>query len=790
MASISSELAALRAVTFRISSTPTSQLPQQIPTISSALSNCKSLLSSAPASGSKSASETSVAVHKFRTQLSALLQDRSAQGRWSAIVLVKSAIEAGGWETLQKSLPWVRGLLGILTKPDPPSSKKLCIITLVRIFVLTRDYPTLVREITTPSLPTFIQSCLQLANSKSSSHLLHSILESFCILMPRHPTVFRSYIKQLHQVLALILAPTPSNLLGQEQSQRFPFNVPSEVSEAARRLYVQLPSCAPKGASTEEWESSLKKSIANAHSLGDKVFRAVTEDWQPPLGATVTSIRQTLDSQPQELQTDALGLPPWSGLYAGSERLVGILRLIKEYTAAPTTNVISLRFNSIIDLLRRMFSLTVPSAPGSKEFHNTYQFNAQVSKEERENLWAVLPSIHVVTIELLLAMVQRFKDAFAPLAPILLDQLIWVFNTEKAAVDIRTAVYVAIGQLLSIAGSTLPKASIDPLGPIIRTCCSDLLPLHRTTPINPPASQGKLNGTHQPQATTNADSFLTNSETPKPITTPFLGLSNAASTLLPLLLSCLPVQYLSDSIRTRIDRTAILLQHEDAMVASVLNPPPTKKFGKAAASILPLLARTASGSAGVESLLRPRMPVIRTGRREEDEGEEDEKDEIEEEDEEMADEGGHFVGEELDSLLAFDSHERVAREAEPVIDQTPTAVPASLPSIASPPMSSSKRPQAASPPLSPTKRLRIDDHAVQTEVVVASTGLPTTMVVESRTERTVEVSQEPPITNSGVSVGSAGANSSVGAADLDNDSDGEDDFGTLVLGQDTDDEDV
>jgi len=184
------------------------------------------------------------------------------------------------------------------------------------------------------------------------------------------------------------------------------------------------------------------------------------------------------------------------------------------------------------------------------------------------------------------------------------------------------------------------------------------------------------------------------------------------------------------------------------------------------------------------------MPVIRTGRREEDEGEEDEKDEIEEEDEEMADEGGHFVGEELDSLLAFDSHERVAREAEPVIDQTPTAVPASLPSIASPPMSSSKRPQAASPPLSPTKRLRIDDHAVQTEVVVASTGLPTTMVVESRTERTVEVSQEPPITNSGVSVGSAGANSSVGAADLDNDSDGEDDFGTLVLGQDTDDEDV
>jgi pre-rRNA-processing protein RIX1 len=154
MAPMASELATLRALTYRISSTATAQLPQHVPAIAASLANCRTLLSSPQAAVSKSSSESSVAIHKFRTLLSTLLQDRTIQGRWSAIVLIKATIELGAWETLQKCLPWVRGLLGILNKPDPPSSKKLCLITLTRIFILTREYPTLVREITTPSLPT------------------------------------------------------------------------------------------------------------------------------------------------------------------------------------------------------------------------------------------------------------------------------------------------------------------------------------------------------------------------------------------------------------------------------------------------------------------------------------------------------------------------------------------------------------------------------------------------------------------------------------------------------------
>ena len=87
------ELSILRAITYRLSSTPTTQLPQQVPAIAASLANCKSLLSSTQASGSKTSSEASVAIHKFRTLLSTLLQDRTIQGRWTAIVLVKATVE-------------------------------------------------------------------------------------------------------------------------------------------------------------------------------------------------------------------------------------------------------------------------------------------------------------------------------------------------------------------------------------------------------------------------------------------------------------------------------------------------------------------------------------------------------------------------------------------------------------------------------------------------------------------------------------------------------------------------
>ncbi|KAH6622190.1 rRNA processing/ribosome biogenesis-domain-containing protein [Boeremia exigua] len=783
MAPSATELATLRALSFRISSTATAQLPQHVPAIAASLSNCRTILSSTQTSNAKTSSEASVAVHKYRTLLSTLLQDRTVQGRWSAIVLIKATIEVGGWETLQKGLPWVRGLLGILAKPDPPTSKKLCIITLTRIFMLTREYPTLIREITTPSLPTLVQSGLQIAGSNPSSSLLLTVLECFSELLPRHPTIFRSYLKTLRPLLCRLVAPTPSTGLSEDQS---PTTVTTEVSDAARRLLIQLPCCAPKGASSEEWENALRTTIGGVHRVADRVFRAVLEDWQSTVREAPTN-GHALDGEVQDLKDDYLSLPPWSGVFAGSERLVGLLQLVKEYLNSPTANQVTFRVGVIMDMITRMLSLTIP-ASGSKSFQNTVRINNQIGKEERENLWQVLPAIHVATIELLLAMADRLQASTLAIDTLVLDQLVWVFGSEKDNAQVRTACYLAIATVLERSGVNLPKPSIDSLIPLMRTCCGDLLPSEISpNVVKDTPGQAKSKGSSQAQGTANADSFLGSRTASDPIAS-YPGLKDAAYNLLPILLSDIRAQYFSDSLRARLDRTAVLVQHKDAMLASVLNPPPSKKFGKPAASILPLMARSFQGDRDIEGMLRPRLPVIRLGRQENDDDEEaEEDDEVEDEEDEPledtpADEG--FVGQELDSMLKTAGETDVAvrdttmRDAPPLIENTIVAAEESA-QLEAP----GKRPHTTDTPLSPAKRVRFGE----TEYAETSKMPPAANVAVTLVNDTA--SAEVPATSDFTVTSTASAIPDLPApGEGGDDTDDDDDVVPLVFGQDTDDE--
>lgn len=60
------------------------------------------------------ASEHLVLVHKFKTQLSTLLNGKTSGGRFAAVVLIKAVVELGGWEILRGSESWVKGLLLVL----------------------------------------------------------------------------------------------------------------------------------------------------------------------------------------------------------------------------------------------------------------------------------------------------------------------------------------------------------------------------------------------------------------------------------------------------------------------------------------------------------------------------------------------------------------------------------------------------------------------------------------------------------------------------------------------------
>lgn len=106
----------LHAVNHRLTNIPVKQLPPLASCLAASLSNCGELLASPQTQkAAKSDSDNGVQVHKLMTRLTSLLQDRTPEGRWTAVVLVKAVIEAGQWEVLRACEPFVRGLMAILT---------------------------------------------------------------------------------------------------------------------------------------------------------------------------------------------------------------------------------------------------------------------------------------------------------------------------------------------------------------------------------------------------------------------------------------------------------------------------------------------------------------------------------------------------------------------------------------------------------------------------------------------------------------------------------------------------
>lgn len=588
---------ALKAATYRISSVPPKQLPAVIPQITALLVPCRPILSSSHNSAAKDASESSVLVHKFRTQISTLLQDKSVEGRWSAVVLCKTAIELGGWEMLQKCGPWVRGLLGIFPKNDPATTKVMTIVTLTRIFMLTRDYQTLVREITTPSLTPFITSCLNLL-AQGDPQLVETVFESFSRLLPRHPTTFRPHLGKINKFLADVVASASST-----QATR----LTASGLAAARNLFAQLPCCAAKGASKEEWEKSLLSVVSAAHQAANKVFRSVMEDWESVTGVQSPNTSNQAAEREVQAEKDACGFPGWSSIHAGGQRLVGLLQLLAEMTCNPTASAtpVNYRIAHIMDLVTRVLSVTAPASRNQKH-ESGLAYNDQIGREERNNLWTILPQIHVAAIGLVEAVLERFGQAMTPLMEFLLERLVFLFQEEQLLPSVRAAVYSILSQILPHMGDGLQASQVKSLNGIVHACCDDLLPRKKANNTPNSSAVVKNGNKNAAQGSLNADSFL---KAPQPTvseTTVPHGVQSCASALLPILLLRLPADFVVQSVRSRMDQVAVLTKHEEALISSCLNGAGTS------ASLVPLLARLYPSRPEVEAFLRPRVPAIKT----------------------------------------------------------------------------------------------------------------------------------------------------------------------------------
>ncbi|KAE9991065.1 hypothetical protein EG327_000536 [Venturia inaequalis] len=610
----------LRAVTIRLTSTPVHQLPQIVPHLARQLVSCRHFLSQAQDTISK---DNAALLHSFKTRLSSLLQERTVEGRWSAVVLIKATIELSGSEVLygdkDQVSKWIRGLIVILNKPDPTTTKKLCIITLTRVFMLTREYPTLLRELTTPCLPSFVSACLnhfqgkELGQTAIQRALLGPVLESISNLLPRHPAIFRPFENQLRDIGLHIL----STDAFQTDCK---YTAPKEIRGIAQRLLALLPTCVPKGGSAEKLDGLIRDTVKYVHASADQIFRAVEEDWESTCNVISTTEGHTLSDQPEIEATEGNKHGGWVGVRCGAERIVSHLGFIKHCILTPTSSAIPLRIGVIVDLLTRLLYMQVSRADSGSS-----RFNPQVSRQEREELWAVLPSIHIASIEIFVAFVERLQTASAPTCQQLLELLPWLFEAERSNVHLRTAVYQALSTILPCIGSSLPKSTISSLDSIVKSCCTDMMPVVKedtSSQIGAKAQNGHAHTTNGTKSTANTEALMSSTTAMVTVPTQYAGLHAAASTLLPILLSTLPAPLISIPVRTEMDRVAVLTIHRDALLASVLNPHPHKP------SLLPLLVSFYPDSPAIEGLLRPRMPIIRIEGR--DDEMIDEADEIDE----------------------------------------------------------------------------------------------------------------------------------------------------------------
>lgn len=617
----------LKAVNYRLTSTPSLSLPSILPSLQTSVIECQAFIQSSKAH-TKNTTEF-VVLERYKKLLTSFLTDnKTAQRRWAATVLIKATVDVGGPLILQDSAAWIRGLLSVLNKwQDPPTVKHVAVLALSKVFLLTHGYPSLVRELTTPNLPTFVTACLQNVafkpNSKPSIQQLKSqrvltpvVLNVFSQLITKHPTIFRSFEKQLRELLLPLVAPTPSSAHEYQHDVAL-FDVGSPLQAAAQQLFTLLHFTAPKNGGPQEWNSTITSLIADMHAAADQVFRSILEDWRSSTGVVSTLTgSKAYDGQPGQPATSdpKLGLSSWEGIYAGSERLNGQLALLKCMALSETTGQISFPTARIADLLVRLMLTTTPVP---KEPHTNQRHNDNCSREEREAMWSVLPSIHVSALEAVQALCDRFSHELMSVTVLLLDHIQWTLKREGFSPGVRQQAYDTTADLLSLCGRGLRTNQVRQLNEAVKLACYDIVP-EPSAPDNNSSKGGS--------ATSQLNTILTPAQSPSHsiIAPPSPLRSSALHFLISFLTHVLPSQT-PTALRALIDRTIILANAKDAMMASVVNAPAstTGAGGKVTSSILPFLARQYGGDNDVEGFVRPRLPVVitETGVREEGDGE-------------------------------------------------------------------------------------------------------------------------------------------------------------------------
>ena len=460
---------------------------------------------------------------------------------------------------------------------------------------MLQSYQTLVREIATPTLPTFAQACLGILKPPSSSkapppsfNFIQTLFDAFSTLIPLFPTTLRPFNGQLRSVTRQYLAPTSSD-------DAF---IPSSLRESSRRLVIRLHMTAAKGGGADEWTKHLNSLIKEFHVTADSVLRAVHENWESTTGYTHQTV--SFDNEPAGGGDSPDQFPKWQGIQSGSERMISLLEYIGDCLCCSTKVAVTLPISALFDILTRIASIS-PPAPG-REKTAASQTNNAIGREEKEDLWAVFPDIQVAVMKLCQLLANRLERNYVPLAQETLDCILRMFEMGYRLPQLRETTFAVVSTMLPLCGPTMSKSNVASLVLVAKTCCRDLLGHagHIKAPKLPTPTI--INGNKTKNITQNSDLFLTNITEEQTLQSTLAPSHlKTAENLLAAFFSYLPQHYINSALRSQLLKTAILCRVKDAQIASVLHPS-RDRSGRIPQVILPFLYRQFPHDESIEVL--------------------------------------------------------------------------------------------------------------------------------------------------------------------------------------------
>ncbi|KAI4146179.1 MAG: hypothetical protein LQ340_006016 [Diploschistes diacapsis] len=298
-----------------------------------------------------------------------------------------------------------------------------------------------------------------------------------------------------------------------------------------------------------------------------------------------------------------LGLPAWQGIYAGCERLIGLLQLLQAYVATRTTTTVSVPLGMMFPLLDRILTVLAPSHSRSKNVET--QVNSAVPREERDALYSMLPKLHIAAIESYSLLLSRAGKSSMSFIYEIFEQVTWFFQRTETTAESRIAIFNLITQVVEMIGPSFTSENCSHISAILRGACRDLRP--RKSKEESVSSDGSK-VTNPPSH--NADSY-TAAGNNRLHTTDEISKRHKRSALrlISVSIALLPAGKVAASTRHEMDQIAVLMKSEQALIAGVLNPARSSK-GSHTPDLLPFLSRLYPRSLNTEALLRPRIPLI------------------------------------------------------------------------------------------------------------------------------------------------------------------------------------